>query len=40
MAGIDLGLIDFAVLSNGKRIKHPKLLKQKLHMLKRAQQHE
>jgi putative transposase len=37
--GIDLGLIDFAVLSNGKRIKHPKFLKEELQALKRAQRH-
>ena len=37
--GIDLGLIDFAVLSNGKRIKAPKHFRKQQVALKRAQQH-
>ena len=37
--GIDLGLADFAVFSNGKRIKAPKHFCQQQAALKRAQQH-
>lgn len=37
--GLDLGLIDFAVLSNGKRIKAPKFYRKQQVALKRAQQH-
>ncbi len=37
--GIDLGLIEFAVLSNGKRIKAPKHFRRQQAALKRAQQH-
>lgn len=35
--GIDLGIIDFATLSNGEKIKAPKPLKQKLKKLRKAQ---
>jgi len=35
--GIDLGITDFATLSNGEKIKSPKPLKQKLTRLKRLQ---
>ena len=38
-AGIDMGLIDFAVFSNGKRIKAPKHFRKHQATLKRAQQH-
>jgi putative transposase len=37
--GIDLGLIDFAVLSNGKRIKNPRHLRLHEKALARAQKH-
>lgn len=37
--GIDLGLTDFAVFSNGKRIKPPKHFRKQQAALKRAQQH-
>jgi putative transposase len=37
--GIDLGLTDFAVFSNGKRIKAPKLFRKQQAALRRAQQH-
>jgi putative transposase len=35
--GIDLGLKDFAVLSNGEKISNPKYLRQHLHQLKKLQ---
>jgi putative transposase len=37
--GLDLGLKDFAVLSNGKRIKNPRHLRLHEKALRRAQQH-
>jgi putative transposase len=37
--GIDLGLLDFAVFSDGTRIKAPKFFHQQQVKLKRAQQH-
>lgn len=37
--GVDLGLKDFAVLSNGKRIKNPRHLRLHEKALRRAQQH-
>ena len=37
--GIDMGLIDFAVFSNGKTVKTPKFFKKQQASLKRAQQH-
>ena len=37
--GIDMGLIDFAVFSNGKTVKIPKFFKKQQASLKRAQQH-
>jgi putative transposase len=37
--GIDLGIIDFATLSNGEKIKAPKPLKKRLKRLKRLQRH-
>jgi putative transposase len=35
--GIDLGIIDFAILSNGEKIKSPKPLKKKLKRLRKRQ---
>lgn len=35
--GIDLGIIDFATLSNGEKVKAPKPLKKKLHKLRKLQ---
>lgn len=35
--GIDLGLKDFAVTSDGEKVEHPKFLKKKMKKLKRAQ---
>lgn len=37
LVGIDLGIIDFATLSNGEKIKSPKPLKKHLKKLKRLQ---
>lgn len=37
--GVDLGLVNFAVFSNGKRIKAPKHFRRQQAALKRAQQH-
>ncbi len=37
--GVDLGIIDFATLSNGEKIKSPKPLKAKLKRLRRLQKH-
>lgn len=37
--GIDMGLTDFAVFSNGKRVKAPKFYRKQQAALKRAQQH-
>lgn len=37
MVGIDLGVKDFAILSNGKKIENPKFLKKSLDKLKREQ---
>ena len=34
--GIDLGITDFAILSNGTKVKSPRFLKAKLHQLKKA----
>lgn len=36
--GIDLGIKDFAILSNGHKVENPKLLKKSLKRLKRLQQ--
>ncbi|MEY3867709.1 MAG: hypothetical protein RLZZ338_1600, partial [Cyanobacteriota bacterium] len=37
--GIDLGITDFATLSNGEKIKSPKPLKKRLKQLKKLQRH-